>query len=267
MRAGSSTRHISSSSRDSREPNSSPKISGQERAASQPGGLNWPELRVGRQADFTSPNEWDLFLNHLGRKNRKYGDALTLGAVACHYVTDKEIRGMILKQRPKLKEDLKEARKFYYEVSDSIGGFIKNMGVSYNQIDLDLNYGEAYDMKGRVNFNNPKSAKDLPYTEATMKLRETGEAFTGYDGSKIGIDLSQNRGLSEERKEILGHLASSLKFDTSEVRQDWEAHAVIFLLKPHFTVDQISTISFPHSKEAPTPNTILLDPPKVDFSR
>lgn len=277
MRSAQSSRYGSPSSRDSREPNKSSRLSGIERAAAQPGGLDWPELRVGRQASLgtsvsrkgstVTNDNWNLYLNELARKNRKYGEVLTLGAIACHYVSDKEIRGMILRQRPKLKEDLKGARNYYYDVRDSIGSFIKNMGVSFNQIDIDLNFGEAYDLKGRVNFNNPKTAYDLPYTKAVMKLRETGEAFTGYDGKKVGIDLSQNRGLYEERKEILGHLASGLKLNTSEVRQDWEPHAVIMLLKPHLTIDQISTISFPHSKDAPTPETILLDPPKVDFIR
>lgn len=277
MGTNNNTRSRIQSQRHSRVPNASSTETGAERAANQPGGLNWPELRIGRQASldtnigsraYSETNDsWNVYLNELARRNRKFGEVLTLGAVACHYITDKDMRNMILRQRPKYKEDLKSARKYYYEISDNLRGFLKAMGVEYDQLDINTNQSGNYSEAASDSLYVPKSSTGLLHNDALMKLRDGNYALTGYDSNKIGIDLSKNTGLYDERREILSHLKSDLKFDISDVRLDWEPHAVIFVAKPHLTNEQLSTINFPHEKDVQLPRSMIFESPKVDFSR
>lgn len=215
---------------------------GRERASVRPGGYRWPELRVGREAAYGEAYEWDLFLNELGNENKRRGKAQVLGEVACHYVTDKEMRSMIFEKYPQTKEDISEAGMIYRQIAKSIVQYIGYAQKVADSVHREGVLGEHPELMGKTypGFYN-ELIQQPRWQISELKLRSPeGGAIVGYDGNRYGLDLTLNRFLYEERNDIKNHLKKDLKLDTNLLRNDWEPHATIFFVQPHLRVDDIS---------------------------
>jgi len=235
--------------------------SGAYRAATQPGGYLWPELRVGRSAPYEEFNEWDLFLNRVGKENARKGIPLVLGLVACHYVLDIEMRAMILKRYEQIGHDRKGARNVYREIAKSVNQFIAEA----QRVQRKYVYGEDRGLLGQsVDKDTYQPHCKVPrpsclWEYAEFELPDTDHAsFNSYDGNKIGIDLSAHGALREERAEILQYLKQEERLDTRIVRRDWEPHATIFMVHPHLSAEAVS-FHVPVER----PRTLLLDRPQA----
>ena len=215
------------------------EFSGHQAALRQPGGYFWPEMRIGRDADYSDAYHWDYFINALASKNRRRGHAVPLGEVAIHYVTDTEMRSMILAQYPEIRRNIREARKVYRGIARDTRQFLRNREAEQNNL-----YKSGYIAEGmtaaigRAATSTYKAADDV-WLPTHMKLGPQGSRYSGYDGNKIGLNLSANRELFTEHAEILHFLDKEIGLDTSPIRKDWEPHATIFHLHPHLPVNGV----------------------------
>ncbi|HET8709581.1 MAG TPA: hypothetical protein VFL85_04880 [Candidatus Saccharimonadales bacterium] len=232
------------------------------RAAVRPGGYLWPELRVGRQATIEGAEDWNHYINLLGRKNRRRGDAVTIGQMACNYVTDTEMRHMIMAKYEHLAGDRSEASRIYRGIRQRVAGLIADRRMEIGSFRLDPgDLDEHFELLGKT---QPHHAREFGrcalYQACELKIRDisTGGVL-GYDGNKFGLDLSDNDFLWQEHHDILAYLRQDEKLDTNQfARSDWSPHATIFKLSPNLAASQFA-MSWPTGM----PLSIDFDAPKA----
>ena len=220
-----------------------PKEQARLRALEQPGGYLYPDLRIGRRALFSSLDaldapDWHDFLAELDRKNQRRGSAKTLGTIACHYVTDTEMRSMVLAQDDQYRRR-PSALKRYRELQRNLTAFLADMeGTSYRYDPGEL--CERPELMGKAlsaNIGQLAQGRLFRATRLVTKPYDQG-GIDGYDGNVFGLDLSANKNLVEERNKVLRYLRTEEGLDTTKfVRADWSPHATIFKMRPHLTIE------------------------------
>jgi hypothetical protein len=227
------------------------------RAATQPGGFLWPELRIGRRADWESMSQsvddWNHFLNHSAALNRRVGLARPLSTLEVHYVTDTEIQRMVLAKMPALEKDRIGAEKTYASIRRNLKSFITEIGIVGHTLEW-AELCERPELMGKTHGIDPskifpkRSQFFRAATFATRTIEQNG--IIGYDGNVFGLDLSRQRSLYEERNDIVNFLKTDEGLDTKRfVRGDWEAHATLFQVSPHLRATDMSMIWPPELPE------------------
>jgi hypothetical protein len=227
------------------------------RAETSPGGLLWPELRIGRRADYTSMSQsvddWNFYLNHSAALNRRRGLARPLGTLEMHYVTDRELRDMVLAETYGIDRDRRAAIKRYDEIRRHLKDFLCQQDIVGNSQDW-AELCERPDLMGKTHGIDPSRIKRSPRASrsaelVTRSIEQSG--IIGYDGNVFGLNLSQNRRLYEERNEVLRFLRREEGLETSRyVRKDWEPHATIFEVNPHLRAADLNMVwpqDIPHT--------------------
>lgn len=247
--SGVHTREIRSETKDQRI----------ERAANRPGGNLWPQLRVGRTALYEMEPDWDIFQSKLERMNSRNGHAYTVGRFACHYLTDTEMRTMILDKYDKAVDSRKGAVEIYRGVKRSVQQFIDGEAA------MSTAYYKEVVLSGDTLHGTQKNSPRRPsqsqtWVRAQLELRPAlSGAIEIYDGNKWGLDLSLNDALYEERQLILTHLRQEEGLATRHARQDWQPHASIFEVYPHLRPQDV-TMKIPEDMR---PGVIDFDAPRA----
>jgi hypothetical protein len=217
------------------------------RAAIQPGGSLWPELRIGRRADFESMSQsvddWNLWLNRAGMLNRRAGLIRALGTIEVHMVTDREMREMVQGQDPSITRDYRKAHKRYDEIRRNFRSFVSSNEAVAHAIDW-AELCERPDLMGHTHKVDPTSllsSSTRPFRKAALAMRPVDQnGVIGYDGNVFGFDLSQNRWLYGERSDSLHFLRTEEGLDTARfTRKDWQPHATIFDVNQHLRADDL----------------------------
>ncbi|MFA5003740.1 MAG: hypothetical protein WC498_00460 [Candidatus Saccharimonadales bacterium] len=203
-----------------------------------PGDYRWPELRIARQAIWDDPGngDWDSHLNDLGHQNRRRGKARVLGEVACTYISDQEIRHMLLTDNPDLRHDLQKAKAAYRGLGRRVNQFIHETSRDHLEIEELIGYGERFGVTAsEVAFDRPKQIRG-----AWVKSSFSIGHLDGFGHHQIGIDLSANKELAHERQGIIKYLATEEKLPTNFIDPEWEPHAIIYDVHPHLKAGELA---------------------------
>lgn len=209
------------------------ELTGAEKAAQRPGGIAWPQLRIGRKADIKDEGNaevWNDYINQLARRNSHRGTINPLGSVACNMVLDTEMRAMIGGKYPSVMHDIRQAKEVYRSVAKDIGTLIGRERQSYDNYIRDVVYRERPDLMGMTDVVDRPDPQGNLWANGYFDLRPTvATAFGGYDGNKIALDLSANQELYEERQRIVRFLQTDLRLDARAVaRADWQPHLTLY---------------------------------------
>lgn len=230
-----------------------------------PEGFLRPQLRVGRQADFSSAYEWDYAINQIHEKNRRKGMAVPLAGIACHYVLDKEIR-MMLEQKYSdafgSRQGQKRAVKEYGGLGKRMQTYIDLLRTSAMIIVKEGYMGEHPELMGKTQTSTRQAhPNESIWQDTTLKVRKAGIGVQSY-GNKLSFDLSQNSILYDERREVVNYLRSEEGLDTRQLPKDWRPHATFFVMYPHLSAD-LSPMKYP----ADLPEDMDFHAPATDYER
>lgn len=222
------------------------------RGETSPGGILWPELRIGRRADYMSMSQtvddWNFFLNHSAVLNRRRGLARPLGALEVHYVTDLEVRHMVLGETRGIERDRRAAIKRYDEIRRHLKDFLSQQDIVGSSQDW-AELCERPELMGKTHGMDASKIKRSPRASRSIELVTRAidhSGIIGYDGHVLGLNLSQNRRLYDERNDVLRFLRREEGLDTSRyVRKDWEPHATIFEVNRNLRPGDLNMV-WPH---------------------
>jgi hypothetical protein len=239
------------------------ELTGAEKAAQRPGGIAWPQLRIGRKADINDPGNaevWDAYINLLARRNSHRGTINPLGSVACNMVLDTEMRTMIGSKYPGTAHDIRKAKEVYRAVAKDIGSLLGRERYAHDAFIKDVVYRERPDLMGMTSEADRPNPQGNLWADGYFDLRPTAStAFGGYDGNKIALDLSANEELYEERRRIIRFLQTDLRFDARTIaRADWQPHVTLYQANAPLN----TTNAMPNIPED-IPRDIALESPKA----
>lgn len=239
------------------------ELTGAEKAAQRPGGLAWPQLRIGRKANISDAGNtevWNDYINQLARRNSHRGTINPLGSVACNMVLDTEMRSMIASKYPSVMHDMRQAKQVYREVAKDISTLIGRERRSHDIFIRDVVYRERPDLMGMTTEAGRPDPQANLWSTGYFDLRPTvATAFGGYDGNKIALDLSANEELYEERRRIVKFLQADLHFDARAIaRADWQPHVTLYRANAQLN----TTNAMPHIPDD-FPHDIALEEPRA----
>lgn len=239
----------------------------------------WPELRIFRQVniDAAETGYWSFFADKLGRKNTGKGRARAVGSWVLVYATAEEMRHMVQEvttSRSKAKEvqrriakqfnqQVTQNQKIKLDMSDVDNGLIAANRIAEAQAKLDDAIlrdpnGIYFDLEEEVADLRQLSETLYPPTDkkAWDEAKFTVSAITKVGTTRVGLDLSGNRELYDERNFVISFLEEK-GFDTSIMQskdQEWKPH--LTALDTFFEVGRVA-LQYPQER----PNDILLEPP------
>lgn len=212
-----------------------PDSAGDERAL-------WPELRVVREAEIgpmPGVPEWDNFLSTLGRENRGKGKAYSLGSIAVTLVSAQELGQMLQAKEPATFRNRRRTLQAFRSMQIRIDSRVdrnEELGLraSRDHFDMVDELRSAQQDEPEALFLDLEeavcSSDDAPVTVPAESLW-TGGYFTCNDLNKysrdgLGVDLSANRALREERSELID-MFQGMGLDTGKMDSKWQPHIVV----------------------------------------
>jgi len=195
-------------------------------------GLPWPELRIVRLSSPIWPHseDWDTFLNDIGRRNYGKGKAVALGSLACTYVTATEMGRMLHRKYPKAFESRRKTeqlmrsfrRDFQSFVRASERAALKGLPPPATE-DVILAEQDLEETITSIAAREQSARESLPWGIGFFTVK----GFEKYGKNEIGLDLSDNQTYYTERDEILGYLQAE-GLSTAEIDLSRQPHSVIF---------------------------------------
>jgi|AntRauTorckE6833_2_1112554.scaffolds.fasta_scaffold00271_20 hypothetical protein len=238
----------------------------------------WPEIRIVRETDINDIEyvpEWDRFLNVLGRKNIGKAKAPSLGSVFLTLVGAQEMGRMLQAKSPKTFDSRTAMTKLMTRTAKRIEATVSQnermkLDVLDNRLqalsDLRLAQLEEpdtlfLDLEERahaVDVDTVQRECDPTIDYAWSPGSFTCGALEKYSRNEMGIDLSGNQELLDERSEIQRYLGS-IGLQTHMMDRDWKPHLTVLQ-----TYDNIGATEL-YVPEAP--DEIVLDRPKALVNR
>lgn len=233
----------------------------------------WPAIGLARETEIdnnTMVFEWDEFLNRLGRQYNRIGTVKAFGSISVTYLMATEVGKMVGEKYGQgfyRNEDAarQTLRKVRTDLHDFMHGSSHLASLSQTHLvamqrafakehaDAEADgaiYLEPY--SATLSHEEQETMAHHSFSELTLKVG--GMAL--YGSGKVGLDLSQNEILFEERSAIVGHM-KSLGFNTKQhIDPAWKPHATIVRLQDHIAVPSaLPTLEHPEA--------LILTAPKV----
>ncbi|CAN5711419.1 hypothetical protein BH23PAT2_BH23PAT2_05260 [soil metagenome] len=239
---------------------------------------HWPEIRIVRETnidDVSSGPDWDHFLSQIGRKNIGKAKAPSLGSVFLTLVSAQEMGRMLQAKNPKAFDGRTEttklmartAKRFEATVSQNEKtklDILDNWFLALSDLRLaQLEDPDALflDLEGRAHAVDVDDVQRecAPTTDYAWSPGSfTCGALEKYSRNEMGIDLSGNQELLDERLEIQRYLGS-IGLQTRMMDGSWKPHLTVLQ-----TYDNIGATELYVPK---APEEILLDKPKALVNR
>ena len=237
----------------------------------------WPMAWVGRPADScedTQVYEWDEFLNQLGRDHRQLGRARAMGSVAITYIDGVTVQRMLQDKFDKYNLSPSKAVTIQKTFADNLRGFMQHrefeaVHQSPQTIALQRQklqrFNSDLDSENNQILNRPSltqaEEEKLQSTQfGTARLAVNGLSL--YGKNKLGLDLSQNEILYQERSAVLGYLRSE-GYNISRVSRDWKPHAVVFDMFDHIS-SRSQVITYEKYGAEVLPEEVVFFRPNID---
>lgn len=203
----------------------------------------WPELRVVREAEIGSmPGvpEWDNYLSMLGRENRGKGKACSLGSIAVTLVSAREFGHMLQAKEPATFKNRRRTLQALRSVQTRIESRIDRNGKRGLRASRD--HFNAFDELRAAQQDEPDAlfldleeavaSSDGPSVAVPAESLWTGGHFTcsglnKYSRDGLGVDLSANEALCEERGELV-EIFNDMGLDTDKMDSKWQPHIIVF---------------------------------------
>ncbi len=225
-------------------------------------GGRWPEVKIQRfvRLGTDSSDDWSTYLNYFGRENYGNGEARAIGSAACTFVGGRVLSGMLRDKYPRDHRDRKQVIKLHRKFANGYNDFVGNQTPSFRygeqQVCVDVPFSSIDEMD-LLDQEEPFDKSSKKWKLANFAVRSE---FGAFDTVKLGLDLSLNQELYEERIRTLGYIHME-RLDVSTLRSiDWQPHVSIFRA---FSPIGMFVINHPHEKDAVMPDEITLMPPKA----
>lgn len=180
---------------------------------------------------------WDEYQKNLGALNQRRGIALGTGQMAIHFVSDVEMRTMILRKYERAVGDRKFAIGVYRDIASRFKDYIlteqRFASPRYNLPTQQADSG-LYRQRGGHN----QEFYEAPHFSPT--LVSTRRGLVGYDHNKMGLDLQDNSFLFTERDVIVGYLRREERLNVNLIRPDWSPHVTNFHVKDHLRAGDLA---------------------------
>lgn len=239
----------------------------------------WPELRIFRQVKIEASEtaDWSFFADRLGRHNTGKGRARAVGSWVLVYASAEELRHMVQQvatSRTKAKEvqrrlakqfnqQVAQNQKMKLAMADVDNSLMAENRIVEAQAKLDEAklmdpYGIYFDLEEEV--ASLRHLSDTLYPSTDKKAWDEAEfavsAITKVGTTRLGLDLSANRELFDERNFVISFLEDK-GLDTSIMQskdQEWKPH--LTAMDTFFEVGRVA-LQYPQDR----PNDILLEAP------
>lgn len=239
--------------------------------APKPAGYRWPELFIIRQTNIDWPNnqkqgeDWNEFLNALGRLNRGKGKAFALGAMACSYVTAVEMGKMLQKRYPDVYENRAKTIQMHRRFARHYNEFVSRK----ERAGLEAVFAKTERMRvfeeseAFTGVFSPDEIGDQAYGDIVLEVPKPGyigwnlgtfavKGLQKYSRNELGLDLSPNDQLYNEWQETIDYCRHE-GLDTKFIDRNREPHLVVF--------ETFGVLGSVMLKAPNNPGKIALDPP------
>ncbi len=234
-------------------------------------GYRWPEVSIVRQANIDWPNnyergaDWNRFLDTLGRLNHGKGRAVSLGSMACSYVTAVEMGKMLQKRYSNAFENRAKTRQLQRRFAENYNDFVRRQERS----GLEVLYAKAENR--RIIEESEVLAELFPYSgydsddDNDLFIEASKPSFIGwgvgtfavkglanYSRNALGLDLTSNGQLYNEWQETIDYCRHE-GLDVKFIDRNREPHLTVF-----YTEGLIGSVTL---RAEDYPGNITLDPP------
>lgn len=207
----------------------------------------WPMMRMARFMDIDDMEvyAWDEFFNKLGQRNRSLGRARAAGSVALTYISGVDFNKMLLEKYDSFRQSSAKAVKLQRQLSAELREFMRsNAAIERhnstgrlvmdhylsveNSMGLDTredNFYSAADQVASLDLTPVEEDRlgSCVYAKSTLAVN----GLSLYGRNKLGLDLSTNDQLFNERDQVVSFLRAS-GFNTNHISSEWSPHAVVF---------------------------------------
>ena len=227
-----------------------------------------PELRFCRTAAIVGDrvDEWNNFLNKLGKYNYGKGNARSLGSMACSFVTATEMGRMLEWKYPKIMQNRSKTIQLYRRLAKHYATFVRSGGnadIEMAQVRVEHSTMEEsmqYDLDMPIDEWEHRVLDreyDEPITEVSNRWNIGSFAtngFSKYSRNGLGIDMSSNEGLMDGFEKTIEFLKGE-KLNTDIIDQQRRPHLVVF--------DTFAELGKVDLRSPIPPTSIVLEEPRA----
>jgi hypothetical protein len=258
----------------------------------------WPEMRIIRQANTDRgsyhTDTWREFLDDLGHRNYGKGKAHSLGSLAIVYVPARDMGRMLQEKYPKIYMNRARTIKLQRSLAETVRLFVRDShAAAYDKETDNLELSNfrvraalgSFSMSNELETDEPltyevpagrlladdqdpaeldgfdpdrpgmSSNSQIAFSDTRLKV--TGMDVYGKDG--IGLNLTENEMLYDERSRFIKFLGRDEGLNTRGLNQGWSAHATVFTYEQHINASIIN-----HKLDVP--GRIVFDAPRAHVS-